>query len=426
VVVDGEARPHDPEALRPRPQRHPRRLLRRTRNACRGVARGRHRSRLGRSALAREGGRRRPARALRQGAAARQGSAPVGRHRRRRRRDGGLERESRAALRPARGGWEALRAIARLVAPSTHLGDDDVRLLARPAGGAVAVYESSFRSARGTYRTRLSAVDLGSSGRPATPQPIGRGELFVGVVASPAGDLVVCCREIARGFVIDGPPADPVGLFVRRAGSTAWTLLEQQLPSSVDVESIAAGPDAIALGTVDVENSGDAGTLGQPGVVRGPLGGPFAPLRPAFVKRANKSFGPVVGIDGAGRTLLAYQEKSEASAFSRSAPLYAATATPGSPFGATRTTLDRTRVDEPLVQRLGGGAIVAWDRGTTWGVALERAGRFRRVGSPAGGPGELGRDAVTNRALATAGDYAALAWEDPAGEIRASVARLVP
>jgi hypothetical protein len=130
-------------------------------------------------------------------------------------------------------------------------------------------------------------------------------------------------------------------------------VLEHQLPPATNVESLAAGSDAIVPDTIDVANSGDAGTLGRPGVLRGPLAGPFGLPQPAFVKRADRALGPVAGIDGSGRTVFAYQEKKAASAFSRSAPLYAVSAKTGTAIPAgTRTTLDPANVDEPIVASL--------------------------------------------------------------------------
>jgi len=314
---------------------------------------------------------------------------------------------------------------APLAAPSTKDGDDFVHLLARPGGGATAVYERAGRDPAGRYATRLGVVELARTGSPSPPTVLGPGAISA-VAASPAGDIVVCCEstEVPPPPPAEPPPTRTVTLLVRSAIG-AWTRLSQALPRDTDIETVATNAGAIALGTVDVVNGGDAGTLGRPGAARGPLHGPFGLVRPAFVREPGKAFGAVAGIDGSARTVLAYQEKTSASAFSRAAPLYAMSARPDLPF-RRRTQLDSTRVTEPLVQSLGAGALVAWDRGSTWGVALERAGRFRRIGSPSGGPGELGRDAITNRALATAGAYAALAWEDEAGDIRASVARLSP
>ncbi len=137
---------------------------------------------------------------------------------------------------------------------------------------------------------------------------------------------------------------------------------------------------------------------------------------------ARRAFGPNVAIDGAGRSVLVYQEKDHAAPFSRSAPVYAVTAPPGQPF-AGRQQLDGGSARQPSVMAYGKGAIAAWQGpGLRWRVSVERGGTFRRAPVPDGaGPSNVSQDYHFNRDMVTNGRYVVLCWTALDGSIRAAV-----
>ena len=182
-------------------------------------------------------------------------------------------------------------------------------------------------------------------------------------------------------------------------------------------ETISPRRGEVAVGTVDVVSRGDAGTSGRPGLRRASPDGVFGPLLPAPVTRPALAFGPVVAIDAAGRSVLAFQEKRAPKAFGRQAPVYAVTERRPGVFGA-RQVLDRGPAERPRLLPYGTGALAVWEtRGNRWRVAVERDGRFRAAPAPVGGPGT----ATDAPGLAVGGRFAGLAWIAPDGSVRASV-----
>jgi hypothetical protein len=145
------------------------------------------------------------------------------------------------------------------------------------------------------------------------------------------------------------------------------------------------------------------------------------------VTRTNRALAPDVTIDGAGRSVLVFQEKSKPQAFSRTAPVYASVAPAGATAFAGRARLDRRQAYQPTVRPLGPGAIAVWqDPDARWGVAIELDGRFHAVPAPHGpGPAvHLGEDFNYAYDLETNGDSAVLAWIAPDGSVRLSQVRL--
>ena len=293
-------------------------------------------------------------------------------------------------------------ARPRKLTPQVHYaraedGDDDPRLLAEPDGAAAVLYQNMQRVRPGAIAMRIRAVDLPRSGPPAPPVEVTRGNLTDATVA-PGGGIAVCC---ARGR----------GLATRAPGATAWSI--GPAPGSGSIVAIAAAdariaaayedPDGHAAGVFDVAWDGSPGDR-----FATMLGGASYPI------------GSQTIIDGQDRTDLVYVER-QGPAFV--GPLYAVSAAHGEQFGP-RIRLDRRFVWEPLVAPLPVGVLVAWAANDHWGLATLRHGVLHRVRLPSGpGPGRFTEDANPNRSLATAGPYAALAWETARGAIRASIAR---
>jgi hypothetical protein len=311
----------------------------------------------------------------------------------------------RFARRPA---GSARFGVARTLARDA----DDAHAVARPDGSVVVVYES---------RGAMKAITIAPDGAPGAARALGRGGFGHDTVRAGAdGTLAACCVTPVN----DDPnvPADTADkIAVHRAGG--WTLVSADGLGAEDaIESVFATAGELVAGVVRVHTGGDAGVLGEPGLVR--VAGPGPLPAPQLVRgvRPTRGLAPSATIDAAGRGVLVYQEKSRSDAFSRTAPVYAAVAAAGAPALAVRQRLDVGEGYEPAVRPFGAGALAAWQRGgERWGVAIERAGRFRAAPAPPGrGPSGLGEDFHYNHDLATSGRFAVLAWTGRDGGIRVS------
>lgn len=293
------------------------------------------------------------------------------------------------------------------VAPTRkHDEDDYVRLLPRPDGTTTAVFEHAVRRGYSTTSSEIRAVEIPAAGPAGAPATLGTGDVESAAVSAGGGQAVCCLDD---------------GLLARAPQTTTWETVPQPPGARVAVWSIAVDDHSLLVGIVDDNAGGDAGAQGRPGVAVGAFGEPLGEVRFAPVDKITRGLEPVVTFDGQGRTVLAYQEKARPEGFSREAPVYVVSAPAGRDLGP-RIRLDRGQALEPLVAPLPNGAVIAWSKNERWNAATLRHGVLHRVRAPSGGPGDL-HDAATNRALATAGHYAALAWETSRGAIRASVAR---
>src|SRR5262249_33116742 len=153
--------------------------------------------------------------------------------------------------------------------------------------------------------------------------------------------------------------------------AATWRLVNA--PQGVDTQTVFGTTDALVLGTITEESSGDAGVQGVPGLARAGaddlLGAPF----PARVTKPTRGLAPDVTTDGSGRSVLVFQEKDRPRAFSREAPVYASVAQPGATALGTRQLLDTRQAYQPTVRPFGPGAIAVWQNPhDRWGVAIER------------------------------------------------------
>jgi hypothetical protein len=313
---------------------------------------------------------------------------------------------------------------AQLAVPGSKIGDDDAKLAVQPDGSALVVYENAYRDSRGTYSTRLRSVLISPAGKAGAVQALGLGTMsHDSFRASSSGHAAVCC--LASPAAVTAPaPLGNTATFTTVASyapGTGWSTIAPPIGPGDAVETVGPGAGAVALGTIDVRRRGDAGTLGVPGLLRLAADGTFAPALAAPVLSANRAFGPVVAIDGAGRDVLVYQEKTRSTPFSRSAPIYAVAATPGG-APAARQLLDRSDAYLPLVRGYRDGAIAAWETPRNrWRVSIERRGTFTPAPAPSGGPSRVGEDFNYSRDMSTGGRYVVLCWTAIDGSIRASV-----
>jgi hypothetical protein len=266
--------------------------------------------------------------------------------------------------------------------------DDFSRLLAQPDGGALLVYQHEIRSSFG-----IRAISMPRHGRPGPVRRVARGELRA-AAGAPDGSAVVCC---ARG-----------GAVLRRPANGAWSTAAP--PTGDVVESLAAADDGYAAGLEDRPNHVIAAT-------RGPWDGPLGDPMSAPVDAGSAAFFPTVGIGGDGGLLLAYVDNPYDGAY-QYGPLYAVAAAGGGAFGP-RVRLDGGQAWGPVTAPLADGTLLAWSSGDRWHMARVRGTAIAATPPPAGGPGVLWEQ----DALATAGPYAAVAWESERGAVRASVAR---
>ena len=321
--------------------------------------------------------------------------------------DHGALRMSVRASRTARFG-----ASRRLTATHARDGDDFPQVVARPNNRFVVVYENSYRTS--TYHQRLRTFDVVRGANTATVE-LGQGSLarLDPVRVNAAGAVTVTGSSSVGPLVL-----------VRPAGASDFTGV---VTPQGAINGTAVAPDGhVAVGGTIVGRGGEAITLGTPFAARADsASAPFgAPLTAPQVQ-PNRAFGGDVAYDAKGRLYLFWQQKTASAPFSTVAPLYAAIAHPGEPLGR-RLELDLSNVSEPQLAVSDRGVVAAW-RGSKgqWEVALfsGEAGRPSFGSVPSGGP-TLFHDFVTNRRLAAAGDYAALAWEGGDGAIHASVKRL--
>lgn len=307
-----------------------------------------------------------------------------------------------------------------LVDPGSKVGDDSAHLTAQPGGGVLVSYKNAFRDRSGTYTTRLRAVMLSADGTAGPVRDLGTGFLDHDSFRSgPGGRAVICC--------LDSPVAPGTSQGFRTAAATftpgsGWRRLSPPLSPRVAVETVAIGTGAVAWGTIDVKRSGDAGFLGVPGVIVAQPDGAFGPALPAAMSGPpTRGLHPVVAIDGSGRAVLVYQQKTGPHPFDRSGPVWAATGRAAGPL-TTPSRLDGGLAYQPTVRAYGDGAVAAWTTSAQrWAVAVERGGIFRSADAPTGRPSTAGEDFSYNRDLTTAGRYAGLAWVDRDGSVRASV-----
>jgi hypothetical protein len=286
---------------------------------------------------------------------------------------------------------------------------DGAHAAAQPDGSVVVVYEGG---------GRLRAVTISPRGVAGRPVALGLGGLGHDTLRVAAdGTIAACCVQPAN----DDPnvPADTATKVAVYRHAGGWRLVSADgLGEDDAIETVFANATDVIAGVLRVHQGGDAGLLGEPGLVRATGDGPFG--APTLVPgvRPTRGLAPSATIDGSGRSVLVYQEKSRSEAFSRTAPVYAS-------FGNVRQQLDPGSGYEPTVRPFATGALAAWQRsGNRWGIAIERAGRFRAAPMPAGrGPSTLGEDFNYNHDLATSSRYAVLAWTSADGAIRVAELR---
>ena len=318
--------------------------------------------------------------------------------------------DAHGTLRYARGRTH-LGASARLTPRGSKQGDDSPRVAGEPDGSAVVVYESG---------DNIRAVTIPATGTSGAPVTFGPGRFdHDSVRAAPDGTLTACCvTPVATDPNVPADTAPRVAVYRPGGG---WRLVSAAAVGKDVIETVFGTASALVLGTLHVVHSGDAGNLGAPGLARAGADDVLGASQPAPVTQAGRALAPDVTVDGSGRSVLIYQEKTGSQPFSRTAPVYAAVTTAGG-FGA-RQLLDSRRGNQPTVRPFGTGAIAAWEAPHAgWGVAIESDGRFRRVRAPSG-PGPqlyLGADFNYAHDLAAAGSHAVLAWVAADGAIRLS------
>ena len=307
-------------------------------------------------------------------------------------------------------------ASARLAERGSKRGDDSARVAAQPDGSAVVVYESG---------DGIRAVTISAAGTPGAPVTLGKGGFdHDSVRAAPDGTLAACCiRPVVSDPSVPPDTAPRVAVY-RSAGG--WRLVSAAAVGTDDIQTVFGTAGGLVLGTTHVMQSGDAGVQGVPGLARAGADDVVgAPLR-APVTRPNRGLAPDVTIDGSGRSVLVFQQKTKPQAFNRTAPVWASVASAGASSFPARRRLDARQAYQPTVRPLGPGAVAVWQAPSSrWGVAIERDGSFRRAPAPSG-PGpkmHLGEDFNYAYHLATAGDHAVLAWISADGAIRLSQLR---
>jgi hypothetical protein len=148
-------------------------------------------------------------------------------------------------------------------------------------------------------------------------------------------------------------------------------------------------------------------------------GGAFELPVDAPMVNPRRAFNPNLTWGLQSELVTVWQEKGRSTPFSRAAPMYWATRTPGGAFGP-RQTVTASEVTDPQLAPTGDGrALVVWSD-LRFGAALYRSGRgFVTASAPPGRPAR-----IATRSLAAAGDFAVLAWQATDRRLLASVRRL--
>ncbi len=310
---------------------------------------------------------------------------------------------------------------ARLVARGSKQEDSSAKAAGQPDGSVLVIYTSPFRGPSGQYVERLRSVRLSAGGHPGALTELGRGSFGHDSTRVAAdGTLAACCVRPALTSP-DQPPATASMIAVFRPG-IGWKLISVAALGGDAIETVFATRSELALGTLHVEQGGDAGVLGIPGVARAGADGPLAATLRVPIRRKDRGLAPNVTIDGSGRSVLLFQEKTKAQAFSRTAPVYASVGAADAASLPTRQRLDARLAYEPAVRPYGQGAIGVWQApGQRWGAAIETTGTFHPIPGPSGlGPSTLGEDFNLAYDLETNGAHAVLAWGAGDGSIRVS------
>jgi hypothetical protein len=307
--------------------------------------------------------------------------------------------EQGEALRFARGRAGRFSGAKRL-APRTTREDSSAHAAAQADGAVVVIYESD---------DELRTVELSRAGRPGAPAALGEGGFGRDDVrVAEDGTVAACC-------VVPAAPDPSPRVAVYR---DEWRLVATPAVQETErVESVFADAGGLTVGLLDVRTEGDAGASGIPGSSVAGADDVFGTPRWASVSKPTRGLEPAVTLDGSGRGVLVYQEKTGPRAFSRVAPVYASVA------GRRARRLTSKQAYVPTVRPLGSGAIAVWQEpGEEWGVAIERGGRFASAPSPSGpGPDPgLGEDFHYAFDIATSGAYAVLTWIAADGSVRVS------
>jgi hypothetical protein len=170
------------------------------------------------------------------------------------------------------------------------------------------------------------------------------------------------------------------------------------------------------------ERGGEAASFGPPLVSSGPLTGPFGPARgPAVNPRY--AFNPWA-VPVTGGSVLVWQEKTRARAFSTFAPVRAVRVGLDGSVGRTRVLDSSERGFEPHVVSLDSSrALILWNN-PSFAAALYQAGQgFNRVAAPRATPTLGGTDFLFNRDLASNGRGVAAATWTQGTRVRISVRR---
>ena len=262
----------------------------------------------------------------------------------------------------------------------------------------------------------VRTVTLSPAGRPSAPVTLGQGGFgHDSVRAAADGTLAVCCITPPTSTDPSVPPDTASKVAVFRG---EWQLLPVSgLGENDEIETVFANAARAILGVIDVRSGGDAGVTGIPGSRVTDANNVFQAPIWASVSKPTRGLAPDVTIDGAGHTVLVYQEKTGPQAFSRTAPVYA------SASGGPGKKLSSRQAYEPTVRPLGSGALLVWQApGAKWGMAIERRERFTAAPVPSGpGPDAgLGEDFHYAYDLAANGRFAVLTWISADGAIRVS------
>lgn len=314
-----------------------------------------------------------------------------------------------ARRRPDRPRFAASMPLAQR---GSQRGDELAEAAAQPDGSVVVIYESG---------GHLRAVTISAAGRPGAPATLGNGGFtHDSTRAAPDGTLAACC---VRPVVSDPnvPPDTAARVAVYRA-ETGWRLASAGAVGRDAIETVFGTATDLVLGTIEVDQGGDAGVLGVPSLARAGAGDAIAaPLRAPVIRRS-RGLAPSAAIDGSGRSVLLFQEKARSQPFSRTAPVYASVAAPNATALPSRRRLDARAAYEPAVRPFGSGAIGVWQvPGARWGVAIERDGTFRQAPAPAGpGPSTLGEDFNYAYDIQTSARHAVLGWVASDGSVRVS------
>jgi hypothetical protein len=315
------------------------------------------------------------------------------------------------------------RWTTRLAAPSTGsaINGVEVARVGRGRGWIVAERQFPAHGSGVPYRVRALWLDVDGR-RIGAVQDLGLGSFGLdarvsrALTVSPGGraTLVYTSASTSAGppstmLVAHAPVGGPFGTPVSPADGAGHSAL-------------FAGTGGL-VASLRTARCGDTGCAGTPEAWRVDGNGALQPFGTVALDQPGRALRPSIAPLGSGGAALVFGLKDGPLPFATQAPVRAVALAADGTAGPLQT-LTSGAAAEPVALPLSGSRVLAiWAGARGWGAALAGPdGRFAPFPAAPGAPPTTAHTNATNRDVATAGRYVAIAWAR-GHRIRMSVAR---